>query len=95
LPAGAAPLADGEVGGRGCYMTILQEDRSFHYRVDPELDSILSLFEQPQRLQDVIALLRNIAGSTTVDDRLLDELVEIGALVSCRGGGHNLHDAAS
>jgi radical SAM superfamily enzyme YgiQ (UPF0313 family) len=95
LPAGAAPLEDGEVGGRDCYMTVLQEDRSSHYRVDPGLDSILSLFEQPQRLDDVIGLLRDIAGKTIIDDRLLDELIEIGALVRCRDSEHGLRDAAS
>jgi radical SAM superfamily enzyme YgiQ (UPF0313 family) len=95
LPAGAAPLENGEVGGRDCYMTILQEDRFFHYRMDPDLESILSLFKHPQRLDDVIELLREIAGEKTIDNRLLDELIDIGALVRCSDGEHTMHDATS
>ena len=95
LPAEAGPLDAGETGARDCYLTVLHDERSFHYRVDPELDSILSLFEQPQRLTDVMALLREVTGRTAMDDGLLDQLIEIGALVRHADGARGRHDAAS
>jgi radical SAM superfamily enzyme YgiQ (UPF0313 family) len=95
LPAEAGPLDAGETGDRDCYLTVLHEQRSVHYRVDPELDSILSLFEQPQRLTDVMQLLREVTGKTAIDDGLLDQLIEIGALVRHADGERGRHHAVS
>ena len=94
-PSSAGLLDDDEVGERNCYMTIIQEERSVHYRIDPDLESILSLFEQPQRLDDVMRLLREVADEVAVDDRLLDELIDIGALIRHTEGERGRRDAAS
>jgi radical SAM superfamily enzyme YgiQ (UPF0313 family) len=81
LPPGAGPLDLHEVGERNCYVSIVHADSSTHYCVDPGVEGILSLFERPQKLGDVITFLREIAGDTPVHDGLLDEMIEIGALI--------------
>jgi radical SAM superfamily enzyme YgiQ (UPF0313 family) len=81
LPREAGPLETGDVDGRDCYLTILHDDRSIHYRIDPDMESILSLFDEPQRLGDVTQVLREIGGETVAVDALLGRLVAIGALV--------------
>ena len=94
-PSSAGLLDDDEVGERNCYMTIIQEETLVHYRIDLDLESILSLFEQPQRLDDVMRLLREVADEVAVDDRLLDELIDIGALIRHTEGERGRRDAAS
>jgi hypothetical protein len=81
LPPSAGPLELDEVGERSCYVTIVEAERSVHYSVDPGAEDILRLFEEPQRLRDVISFLRGIAGDTPVHDDLLDEMIKVGALV--------------
>ncbi|RXT47858.1 RiPP biosynthesis radical SAM protein ApyD [Bradyrhizobium betae] len=80
LPATAGPLSARDAGQRGCYLLVVQQ-RSVLYRVDPELEIILDLFETPQHLTDVMRFLHDIASDTELDDHLLDRLVDIGALV--------------
>jgi radical SAM superfamily enzyme YgiQ (UPF0313 family) len=81
LPSDAGPLELDEVGEPRCYVTIVEAERSVHYSVDHGVEDILRLFERPQRLGDVMAFLRHIAGDTLIHDHLLDEMIEIGALI--------------
>jgi radical SAM superfamily enzyme YgiQ (UPF0313 family) len=81
LPACSGPLGASDAGQRDCYLVVVQRQQSVLYRVDPELEIILGLFERPQRLTDVMQFLHNIAGDAELDDHLLDQLVNVGALV--------------
>ena len=81
LPACSGPLGASDAGQRDCYLVVVQQQQSVLYRVDPELEIILGLFERPQRLTDVMQFLHNIAGDAELDDHLLDQLVNVGALV--------------
>jgi radical SAM superfamily enzyme YgiQ (UPF0313 family) len=81
LPLGAAPLGAHDVGERNAYMTIVDAESSTHYGIDDGVACILDLFERPQRLDDVVTLLRELGGAPPVDDRIFDELIAIGALI--------------
>jgi radical SAM superfamily enzyme YgiQ (UPF0313 family) len=81
LPPEAPPLELDAASERNCYVTVVEADRSVHYRVEHGVEDILRLFEQPQKLGDVVTFLRDIAGDAAVQDDLLDHMIEIGALV--------------
>jgi radical SAM superfamily enzyme YgiQ (UPF0313 family) len=81
LPPGTRTLDEAKLGERHCYMTIVDADRWTHYYVEPGIESILTLFETPQRLRDVLAFLREIAPDAPLDEDLFGELIAIGALI--------------
>ena len=81
LPRGATPLDDRDTGARACHLAILKNGTTAHYRLEPGADAILSLFEEPRSIDEVIALLRGIDDRAADQSRFFQELVQIGALV--------------
>jgi len=93
LPPDAPPLTLDAANERNCYVTVVDADRSVHYRVEHGVEDILRLFERPQKLGDVMTFLRDIAGDAAVNDDLLDQMIEIGALVRAANPDYGTADA--
>jgi len=81
----ATPLDDAKVGDRCCYMVIQAGTNVVHYRIDPGVEGILSLFVLPRSAREVGAMLRQITSGASAEDSFFQELVEIGALVPATG----------
>ena len=66
-------------------MTVVNADRSTHYCIDPGVEDILTLFEEPRSLRGKMSLLRQIATDVPIEDGLFDELIDIGAIIRTLG----------
>jgi radical SAM superfamily enzyme YgiQ (UPF0313 family) len=81
LPRGAPPLDDRNTGARACHLAILKDGTAAHYRLEAGAEAILSLFETPQSIGEVTALLRGMDPGGADQSGFFQELVKIGALV--------------
>jgi radical SAM superfamily enzyme YgiQ (UPF0313 family) len=80
LPRQAGPLRDSELGERVTYMVVTDGKMVTHYAMDPGVDTILRLFDEPRTVWEVEEFLRELT-VVAPDESIFRELVNIGALV--------------
>jgi hypothetical protein len=59
----------------------MKRGRRLDYCLDEGADAILSLYEQPQSIGDVVSLLQSIDANASDQQTFLNDLVEIGVLI--------------
>jgi hypothetical protein len=80
-PQGTQLLDDAETGERGAYLVIRAGAAPVSYRIEPGVEAILSLFEQPRTCREVAAFLCDLAGGAEVEPGFFASLVRCGVLV--------------
>ncbi len=80
-PPDAPPLDDAETGDRTCHVVVIQGKKMMHYRLDPGVETLLGLFEEPSSMSHVLTVLQTIDSSAPNLKSFLDDLAGIGVLV--------------
>jgi hypothetical protein len=75
-------LAEDGMGERGVYVVETAGPSSKSYRIDPGVEAILGMFEEPRSCREVIHTIREITGGADVGHDFFEELVRAGILVA-------------
>jgi hypothetical protein len=81
-PNGSRPFDDTQAGERGVYLLSVSGATATSYRIDPGVQAILSLFDEPRTCSDVVGLIRTATGVGAIDDRFFESLVTARILVA-------------
>jgi radical SAM superfamily enzyme YgiQ (UPF0313 family) len=80
-PSGSCLLDDSQVGERGVYMITISDESLVSYRLDPGVEAILNLFEQPRTCLEVAQIVCNAARLSEVDLTFFEDLIKRGIIV--------------
>lgn len=80
-PAGSSLLDESQVGGRAVYLVRVSGEASTHYRIDPGVEALLGLFEQPRTCREVTDLVCEATGLPALKTSVFEDLVREGILV--------------
>jgi len=79
---GSALLDDSQMGERGVYLVKQARPASKSYRIDPGVEAILGLFEQPRTCKDGVRVIREATGLRSLGYGFFEDLVRAGILVA-------------
>jgi hypothetical protein len=92
-PAGSRLLDESEVGERGVYLVQVSVDKSICYCIDPGVEAILGLFEQPRTCREVADLLCKATGLPELGTEFFGELVQSEILIPAPFRGDQIGEA--
>ena len=75
-------LDESEIGERATYLVSGGDETAVRYQIDPEVEALLSFFNEPRSCKEVTELVRQIADVPEIDSSYFSPLVTAGILVA-------------